>query len=107
MEAVASCPCWCAHVPAGGGLSMNADPSSSGPIGVVQVVLSLGTGGTERLVVEMCQRLQNRFRMTVCALDAPGGWAPELQLRGVDVVPLFRRPGFRPALGYQIARIAA
>ena len=81
--------------------------TARGPLGVVQVVLSLGTGGTERLVVELCQRLQCRFRMTVCALDEPGGWAPELQLQGVDVVPLFRRPGFRPALGYQIAQIAS
>ncbi len=71
----------------------------------MQVVLTLGIGGTERLVVELCQRLQHEFRMTVCALDAPGVWADELHDCGIDVVPLQRRPGFKPSLASRIARL--
>jgi glycosyltransferase involved in cell wall biosynthesis len=80
--------------------------AASPAIGVLHVVLSLGTGGTERLVVQICQRLQPRFRLAVCALEDPGVWAAELQSRGIDVVPLRRRPGFRPWLGRLIADIA-
>jgi glycosyltransferase involved in cell wall biosynthesis len=74
--------------------------------GVLQVVLTLGPGGTERLVVQLCQRLERHFRMAVCALDEPGGWAADLALRGIDVVPLHRQPGFRPLLGQRIAALA-
>ena len=72
----------------------------------MQVVLTLDAGGTERLVVEICRLLQSRFAMSVCTLDQPGAWAGALQQGGVDVVPLLRRPGFQPTLGYRIARLA-
>lgn len=75
-------------------------------VGIVQVVLTLGVGGTERLVVEICQRLRSRFRMAVCTLEEPGAWAHCLQERGIEVVPLRRRPGFHPWLGYRIAQVA-
>jgi glycosyltransferase involved in cell wall biosynthesis len=75
-------------------------------IGVAQVVLSLGMGGTERLVVELCERLQSRFAMHVCALDEPGVWGTALADRGVKVEALHRRPGFHPSLGKQIAAFA-
>jgi glycosyltransferase involved in cell wall biosynthesis len=74
--------------------------------GVVQLVLSLDTGGTERLVVQICQRLQSRFRMAVCTLDGPGSWASEVRSSGIEVMSLFRRPGFHASLGYQVARFA-
>jgi glycosyltransferase involved in cell wall biosynthesis len=73
---------------------------------VLQVVLTLGTGGTERLVVQLCQRLRDRFRLAVCTLDEPGAWAADLTSAGIDIIPLARRPGFRPDLGYRIARVA-
>jgi glycosyltransferase involved in cell wall biosynthesis len=75
--------------------------------GVLHVVLSLGAGGTERLVIEICQRLQSRFQLAVCALDEAGTWAPELELRGIEVVALGRRPGFRPDLARRIAKVAS
>jgi len=80
---------------------MNAPAAS-----VLQVVLTLGTGGTERLVVQLCQRLRDRFRLAVCTLDEPGAWAAELEASGIEIIPLDRGPGFRPELGWRIARAA-
>ena len=74
---------------------------------VLQVVLSLSPGGTERLVIELSKRLHAAHGMHVCCLDAPGAWAEELTARGVSVTALGRPPGFSPAVGRQIARIAA
>lgn len=79
---------------------------NSAQVGVVQLVLSLDTGGTERLVVQICQRLQSRFRMAVCTLDGPGNWADEVRASGIEVMSLFRRPGFRASLGYRVAQFA-
>jgi glycosyltransferase involved in cell wall biosynthesis len=73
---------------------------------VVHVVLSLWPGGTEQLVIEICKRTSAEFRTIVCCLDEPGTWGQDLARRGVEVVALERRPGFRPSLGYQIARLA-
>ena len=73
---------------------------------VVQVVLSLDTGGTERLVVDICTRLQRRFEMAVCCLDTPGVLARDLADKGIEVVAFHRRSGFRPSLGYRIAKVA-
>jgi glycosyltransferase involved in cell wall biosynthesis len=73
---------------------------------VLQVVLSLNPGGTERLVVELARRLQDRMPTMVCCLDAAGSWAPELTGIGVQVVPLARRSGFRPGLGRAVAGLA-
>ncbi|MDH4062796.1 MAG: glycosyltransferase [Acidobacteriota bacterium] len=74
--------------------------------GVLQVVLTLGAGGTERLVVQLCQRLRTRFRLAVCTLDEPGLWSADLNAAGIDIIPLARRPGFHPTVGYQIAQVA-
>jgi L-malate glycosyltransferase len=74
---------------------------------VIQVVLSLSPGGTERLVVELARRLQPSFGMAVCCLDSPGSWAHLLTDRGIPVIALNRRPGFRPLLGRAIAQFAA
>lgn len=74
--------------------------------GVLQVVLSLAPGGTERLVIEIVKRLAPSFRFAVCCLDDPGAWSRELTDRGVPVVALHRRRGFRPSVGYRIGRLA-
>jgi glycosyltransferase involved in cell wall biosynthesis len=75
-------------------------------VGVLQVVLTLDTGGTERLVVEICRRLQRRFRMAVCTLDNPGVWAAELDAEGIGVTSVNRRPGFHPSIGWRVAQVA-
>jgi glycosyltransferase involved in cell wall biosynthesis len=71
---------------------------------VLQLVLSLSPGGTERLVIEIARRLSARVDMRVCCLDGPGSWAAELVASGVPVDSLDRRPGFRPGLAWLLAR---
>jgi L-malate glycosyltransferase len=72
---------------------------------VMQLVLSLSPGGTERLVIEICRHLADRVDFAVCCLDDPGEWAAELVPLGIPVTSLARRPGFRPALALELARL--
>lgn len=74
---------------------------------VLQVVLSLNPGGTERLVVELVKRLRPELSMAVCCLDEEGSWGETLRRENVTVVALRRREGFRPQLGRAIAKAAA
>ena len=73
---------------------------------LMQVVLSLAPGGTERLVIEISRRLAGIFDVTVCCLDDEGAWAPELRNAGIEVIALRRESGFRPGIGRQIAQLA-
>ncbi len=73
---------------------------------VLQVVLSLNPGGTERLVVELARRLQDQVPAMVCCLDGAGAWARELFAAGVQVIALDRAGGFRPGLGRAVAAVA-
>jgi glycosyltransferase involved in cell wall biosynthesis len=73
---------------------------------VLQVVLTLSPGGTERLVIDLARRSSRFVDTAVCCLDEPGEWAGELARSGVPITVLGRRPGFRPTLGLRIARIA-
>jgi glycosyltransferase involved in cell wall biosynthesis len=74
---------------------------------VLQVVLSLNPGGTERLVVELVKRLRPELSMAVCCLDEEGAWGEGLRQEDINVVALRRREGFRPQLGRAIAKAAA
>ncbi len=74
---------------------------------VLQVVLSLNPGGTERLVVELVRRLRSELAMAVCCLDEEGSWGEGLRTEDVGVTALRRREGFQPQLGRAIARVAA
>ena len=73
---------------------------------IVQVVLSLSPGGTERLVIEICRRLSHEFRFSICCLDEEGEWAREVLDAGIEVVSLRRGAGFQPSLGRRIAAFA-
>ena len=73
---------------------------------VLQVVLGLEPGGTERLVVEIVRRLNARIPMRVCCLDTAGAWGEDLRRTGIAVDVLGRQPGFHPALGRRLARLA-
>src|SRR5205085_2489373 len=73
---------------------------------VMHVVLSLDPGGTERLVIDISKTLIADAQPSVCCLDSPGAWARELEDEGVSVTALHRREGFRPGLGFEIARLA-
>ena len=89
------------------GIAPSGRAPRRGSVGVMQVVLSLSPGGTERLVIDICRRLGPEFVVSVCCLDGEGAWAGELRDRGIEVVALNRRAGFRPEIGRQIARLAA
>ena len=73
---------------------------------MLQVVLQLDPGGTERLVIEIVRRLHAQMPMAVCCLDAAGAWADRVTTLGVPVHALGRRPGFHPSLSFAIAAIA-
>jgi glycosyltransferase involved in cell wall biosynthesis len=73
------------------------------PLRVLQVVLSLGPGGTERLVVDLSTRLDSAVTTAVCCLDEAGEWGQALAARGIPVTALHRKPGFHPALGLRVA----
>jgi glycosyltransferase involved in cell wall biosynthesis len=74
---------------------------------VLQVVLSLNPGGTERLVLELAARLHAELPTAVCCLDDAGAWAGDLETRGIHVTALGRRSGFRPGLALGVARAAS
>jgi glycosyltransferase involved in cell wall biosynthesis len=74
---------------------------------IMQVVLSLAPGGTERLVVQLARALHSRHPMTVCCLDEPGEWSKEIERVGIPVVTIGRRPGFRPDVAKRIADVGA
>lgn len=76
------------------------------PTRVLQVVLSLDPGGTERLVLDLTTRLHEETAMRVCCLDREGAWAAALADARIGVDVLGRRPGFNPQLGARIAAIA-
>ena len=50
---------------------------------VLHVVLSLGPGGAERLVLDLCGERPDAS--AVCCLDDVGVWGRTLQARGVTV----------------------
>jgi glycosyltransferase involved in cell wall biosynthesis len=73
---------------------------------VLQVVLTLSPGGTERLVIELARRLHGEMPAAVCCLDDEGAWAAGLRDEGIAVTALGRRAGFRPGLGLALAAVA-
>ena len=72
---------------------------------VMQLVLSLSPGGTERLVIEIVRALATRLDSVICCLDEPGAWASELERMQIPVIALGRTPGFQPSLAMRLARI--
>lgn len=77
------------------------------PARVLQVVLSLNPGGTERLVLEIVRRLKRTVPMAVCCLDEEGAWASQVRDEGVEVTAIHRAGGFHPLIGGAVARAAA
>jgi L-malate glycosyltransferase len=72
---------------------------------LVQVVLSLTPGGTERLVIDMARALSQEANVSVICLDEAGEWAPQLTEFGVSYEVLGRKPGFDWSLILKIRRI--
>jgi glycosyltransferase involved in cell wall biosynthesis len=73
---------------------------------VLQAVLTLNPGGTERLVVDIVRRLHAEIPMAVCCLDEEGAWADSLRAEGIKVTALRRQSGFHPSLGSAVAATA-
>jgi glycosyltransferase involved in cell wall biosynthesis len=73
---------------------------------ILQLVLSLNPGGTERLVIELARRLHARMPTAICCIDERGAWADGLEAAGIRVHELRRAPGFRPSIGLGVARVA-
>ncbi len=64
------------------------------PINVMQLVLSLVIGGTEKLVYEITQRVdRDKVSPVVCCLDEIGVFGEKLRDAGVPVYVLNRAPG--------------
>lgn len=55
-------------------------------------------------MIELAQRTAEIVAGIVC-LDAPGQWAGELASWDIPVLPLHRRPGFRPEIAVRLSRI--
>ncbi|HEX8032069.1 MAG TPA: glycosyltransferase [Vicinamibacterales bacterium] len=72
---------------------------------VMQLVLSLSPGGTERLVIELCRRLAADVDTVVCCLDEPGEWAAEVAKLNIPVLSLERQPGFHPSLSVRLREV--
>lgn len=60
---------------------------------LMQLVLSLEIGGTERLVVDLARRLRGETEIALCCLDRLGVWGEELQREGIPLYCLQRRHG--------------
>jgi glycosyltransferase involved in cell wall biosynthesis len=79
-----------------------------GRMRVMQLVLSLSPGGTERLVIEIVRGLRaHQVDSVVCCLDTEGAWAREVAEMGVPVITLQRGTGFTPSLARSIAKLVS
>jgi glycosyltransferase involved in cell wall biosynthesis len=64
------------------------------PFHILQVVHSLVTGGTERVVCDLTRHFnEGRFRTSVCCLDGLGDFGKDLIEEGIPVRVFRRRPG--------------
>jgi sugar transferase (PEP-CTERM/EpsH1 system associated) len=74
------------------------------PVPVYQIVLRLGCGGLEKMVVHLARALDpGQYRVTVCCLEDPGELAAELHGSHVPVVSLGKH-GFSPSTVARLAR---
>jgi glycosyltransferase involved in cell wall biosynthesis len=79
--------------------------STASPIRVVQVVLSLCIGGTEKIVFDLSRKMHgDRFHTHVLCLDEIGEFGEILRTKeGISVESLGRRPGLDRALVDRLA----
>ncbi len=78
--------------------------SSGARIPVAHLLLSLQTGGLERIVIDLVNCASSGFEPFVTCLETSGPMARELRSPGTPVVVMNRKPGFRPWLAVPLAR---
>lgn len=87
-------------------MSSRAPHGDDSQMVVLHVVLSLEPGGTERLVVDMSNRLAEQgVPIHICCLDAAGALAEGLHPR-VAVHVLGRPPGFSARIAWRLGALA-
>jgi glycosyltransferase involved in cell wall biosynthesis len=72
---------------------------------LMQLVISLEIGGTERLVADLARRLRVEADITLCCLDRLGVWGEELQREGIPVHCLRRSPGVDLRTVWRLGRL--
>jgi glycosyltransferase involved in cell wall biosynthesis len=85
-------------------MSASCAGRASPPITVAHVVLSLRTGGLERVAVDLVNCAAPEFRPMVVCLETMGPMADELRRPGIVVEAMHRPAGFRPWLSLPLAR---
>ncbi len=72
---------------------------------LMQLVIGLGPGGTERLVIDMTREIHRHAYVMVSCLDELGDWSNQLTDLGIEMTCLGRNAGFDWRLGLKIARL--
>ena len=76
------------------------------PLRLLQVVLSLTLGGTEKMVYDIVRHVdKSRIQPVICCLDEPGVLGDKLHKEGYPVYALNRKPGFNWEIAGQILRL--
>ena len=75
----------------------------SHPLHVTHAVLSLDTGGLERIVIDLIRQGQSLGqRVSVICLERPGTLAPQAEALGARLICLGKPPGFQPAFSSRV-----
>ena len=74
------------------------------PIRIAHVLLSLRTGGLERVAVDLVNCAGPGFEPFLACLETSGPMAAELRNPSTPIVVMNRRPGFRPWLALPLSR---
>jgi len=77
---------------------------TSRPAKVAHLVLTLNTGGLERLVCDLARQRSQELEPIVCCLDSRGHLAASLEAAGIAVDVVARKPGLDPGLVFRLAR---
>ena len=78
--------------------------ASHPPIRIAHVLLSLRTGGLERVAVDLVNCAGPGFEPFLACLETSGPMAAELRRPSTPIVVMNRRPGFRPWLALPLSR---
>jgi glycosyltransferase involved in cell wall biosynthesis len=72
---------------------------------ILQTVLTLHTGGLERIVVDLIGHSSDDYEHVICCLEETGKMGDVLAGKGVPLFELGKRPGIRPGLVKKLGRI--